>query len=105
MTEGEASQNARTMSVSVPCQTATRPIIDGRTFGFCKLTADCSSRQILGCSMVGDRAVDVVQIAAVAMAAGMHVDQLAYFPLCFPTYAGLLSQAAARLTYRLNHMN
>jgi dihydrolipoamide dehydrogenase len=90
------------MSVSVPFATATRPIIDGRTFGFCKLIADRSSRQILGCSIVGDRAVDIVQVAAVAMAAEMRVDQLAYFPLSFPIYAGVLSQAAAKLTYLLN---
>ena len=102
MTEGEARRSAYAMSVSVPFDASTRPIIDGRTFGFCKLTADRSSRQILGCSVVGDRAVDIVQVAAVAMAADMRVDRLAYFPLSFPTYAGVLSQAAARLTYRLN---
>ena len=90
------------MSVSLPFEDSIRPIIDGRTFGFCKLIADRSSRRILGCSVVGDRAVDIVQVAAVAMAADMRVDRLAYFPLSFPTYAGLLSQAAARLTYRLN---
>jgi dihydrolipoamide dehydrogenase len=102
ITEAEARQNAYALSVSVPYEEATRPIIDGRTFGFCKLTADRSTRQILGCSVVGERAVDIVQVAAVAMAAGMRVDQLAYFPLSFPIYAGLVSQAAARLTYRLN---
>lgn len=102
MTESEARQQAYAMSVSVPFGTSTRPIIDGRTFGFCKLIADRSSRRILGCSVVGDRAVDIVQVAAVAMAAEMSIDRLAYFPLSFPTYAGVLSQAAARLTYRLN---
>lgn len=102
MTESEALQSAYAMSVSVPFKASTRPIIDGRTFGFCKLIADRSSRRILGCSVVGDRAVDIVQVAAVAMAADMRVDRLAYFPLSFPTYAGVLSQAAARLTYRLN---
>jgi dihydrolipoamide dehydrogenase len=102
MTEGDARKSAYAISVSVPFGASTRPIIDGRTFGFCKLIADRSSRQILGCSVVGERAVDIVQVAAVAMAADMRVDRLAYFPLSFPTYAGVLSQAAARLTYRLN---
>lgn len=102
MTESEARQNAFAMSVSVAFEDSTRPIIDGRVFGFCKLIADRLSRRILGCSVVGDRAVDIVQVAAVAMAADMRVDRLAYFPLSFPTYAGVLSQAAARLTYRLN---
>ena len=102
MTEGEARRAAYAISQSVPFAAASRPIIDGRTDGFCKLVADRSSRQILGCSVVGDRAVDIVQVAAVAMAAAMRIDDLAYFPLSFPTYAGALSQAAARLTYRLN---
>jgi dihydrolipoamide dehydrogenase len=102
MIEGVARRGAYAMAASVPFESATRPIIDGRTQGFCKLIADRSSRLILGCSVVGDRAVDIVQVAAVAMAAGMRVDQLAYFPLSFPIYAGVLSQAASRLTYRLN---
>lgn len=54
------------------------PVIDGRTIGFCKLIADRSSRQILGRSLVGERALDVVQVAAVAMAAGMRVDRLLF---------------------------
>ena len=102
MTEAAARRSVDAMVVSVPFEAATRPIIDGRTFGFCKLIADRSSREILGCSIVGDRAVDIVQVAAVAMAAGMRVDQLAYFPLSYPIYAGVLSQAAARLTYGIN---
>lgn len=102
MTEAQARRAARSMTISVPLDTVTRPIVDGRTEGFCKLIADRSSRQILGCSIVGERAVDTVQVAAVAMAAEMRVDQLAYFPLSFPIYAGALSQAAAKLTYRLN---
>ena len=105
LTQAEALQSAYAMSVSVPFEDSTRPIIDGRTFGFCELIADRSSRRILGCSVVGDRAVDIVQVAAVAMAAEMRVDRLADFPLSFPTYAGVLSQAAARLTYRLNRAN
>ena len=73
----------------------TRAIIDDRTEGFCKLIVDRESRRILGCHLVGERAVDVAQIAAVAMAAGMTVDQLARVPLSFPTYAGILGRAAA----------
>ena len=80
----------------------TRPIIDGRTDGFCKLVVDRASGQILGCHLVGERAVDIVQLAAVAMAAGMSVDELARLPLSFPTYAGVLGRAAASAAYQLN---
>jgi pyruvate/2-oxoglutarate dehydrogenase complex dihydrolipoamide dehydrogenase (E3) component len=80
----------------------TRAIIDGRTTGFCKLVTNRVDHRILGCHVVGDRAVDVAQIAAVAMAGGLTVDQLARLPLSFPTYAGILARAAATAAYRLN---
>src|SRR5262249_17149694 len=80
----------------------TRTIIDGRTTGFCKLVVDRATCAILGCHVVGERAVDIVQVAAVAMAAGMRVDELANVPLSFPTYAGILGRAAAGLTRQLN---
>jgi dihydrolipoamide dehydrogenase len=73
----------------------TRTIIDGRTTGFCKLIVDRATSDILGCHIVGERAVDTVQAAAIAMAAGMRVDQLAFLPTSFPTYPGVLARAAA----------
>jgi pyruvate/2-oxoglutarate dehydrogenase complex dihydrolipoamide dehydrogenase (E3) component len=80
----------------------TRAIIDDRTIGFCKLVTDRNNHRILGCHIVGDRAVDVAQIAAVAMAGGVTVDELARLPLSFPTYAGILARAASTAAYRLN---
>jgi pyruvate/2-oxoglutarate dehydrogenase complex dihydrolipoamide dehydrogenase (E3) component len=81
----------------------TRGIIDGRTVGFCKLIVDRADHRILGCHVVGDRAVDTAQIAAVAMAGGLTVDALARLPLSFPTYAGVLARAAAAAAYHLNN--
>src|SRR5467141_2449007 len=51
--------------------------------------------RILGCHVVGERAVDIVQVAAIAIAGGMRVEDLARVPLSFPTYAGILVNAAA----------
>lgn len=81
----------------------TRGIVDGRTVGFCKLVVDRADHRILGCHVVGDRAVDTAQIAAVAMAGAVTVDALARLPLSFPTYAGVLARAAAIAAYHLNH--
>jgi dihydrolipoamide dehydrogenase len=81
---------------------AVRTIIDGRTSGFCKLIVERLSGQILGCHVVGERAVDIAQVAAVAMAAQMSVDALAHVPLSFPTYAGILGRAAAGAARELN---
>jgi len=99
MTEAEAGPGA--LVIRTLFAEATRPIIDGRTAGFAKLIAERETRAILGCAVVGERAVDIVQVAAVAMAAEMRVDALAHFPLSFPTYAGVLSQLAAKAAYAL----
>src|SRR5262249_838775 len=79
-----------------------RTVIDGRKFGFCKLIADRKTCRILGCHVVGERAVDITQVAAIAMAAGMRVDDLAQVPLSFPTYAGILALVAADAARQLN---
>ncbi|HEX7235315.1 MAG TPA: NAD(P)/FAD-dependent oxidoreductase, partial [Gammaproteobacteria bacterium] len=81
---------------------AVRTIIDGRTTGFCKLIVERGSGQILGCHVVGERAVDIAQVAAVAMTARMSIDALAHVPLSFPTYTGILGRAAARAARELN---
>lgn len=103
MTEASARAGHGILVQKVPFAAANRAIIDGRITGFCKLVIDRTSRRILGCSIVGERAVDIVQVAAVAMAADMDIHALAHFPLSFPTYAGILSQAAAKASYALNH--
>ncbi len=87
--------------VVTPFESVTRGIIDGRTVGFCKLIVNRADHRILGCHLVGDRAVDTAQIAAVAMAGCLTVDTLARLPLSFPTYAGVLARTAASAAYRL----
>src|SRR6185369_1412218 len=87
---------------TVHFNSTTRTIIDGRTRGFCKLVADRQTRQILGCHVVGERAVEIVQVAAVAMAGRMRVDDLAQVPLSYPTYAGVLGRVAATVSRQLN---
>ena len=46
--------------------------------GHVMLIADRKTSKILGCHIVGERAVDIVQVAAIAIAAGMRVDDLAW---------------------------
>jgi dihydrolipoamide dehydrogenase len=102
LTEAAARQTHDVVVVRVSFDSATRPIIDGRTTGFCKLLVDRATRTILGCHVVGERAVDIVQTAAIAMAAGMRVDALARVPLSFPTYTAILGRAAAIGARQLN---
>ncbi len=102
MTEKQARAAGEVVVAKVCFDSTTRTIIDGRTFGFCKLIVDSRTRRILGCHVVGERAVELTQVAAVAMAGGMRVDALAQVPLSFPTYAGVLGRVAAQATRRLN---
>ena len=102
LTETKARERYQVVVGKINFDSTTRTIIDGRTYGFCKLIADRESRQILGCHVVGERAVEIIQLAAIAMAAKMCVDELAQVPLSFPTYGAVLGRVAAMITRQLN---
>jgi pyruvate/2-oxoglutarate dehydrogenase complex dihydrolipoamide dehydrogenase (E3) component len=102
LTEAKARAAHDILTALVGFDSTTRTIIDGRTSGFCKLIVDRQTREILGCHVVGERAVEITQVAAVAIAARMRVDELAQVPLSFPTYAGALGRVAAKVTRQLN---
>lgn len=80
----------------------TRTIIDGHTYGFCKLIVDRATYKILGCHVVGERAIEIVQTAAIAISVGIRVDNLAEIPFSFPTYTAVLGRAAAKAARQLN---
>ena len=94
LTETAARQARETTVATVRFDSLPRPIIDGREAGFCKLVIDRDRHAILGCHVVGERAVELAQLAATAMAAQMPVEQLALVPFSFPTYADALGRAA-----------
>jgi pyruvate/2-oxoglutarate dehydrogenase complex dihydrolipoamide dehydrogenase (E3) component len=102
MTEAQAGRAHSIVTAVVHFDSTTRTIIDGRTTGFCKLIADRATRKILGCHVLGERAVEITQVAAIAIAAGMRIEELAQVPLSFPTYAGMLGIVAAKVTHQLN---
>jgi dihydrolipoamide dehydrogenase len=102
LTEKKARETHDVVTAVVHFDSTVRAIVDGRKFGFCKLIADRTTCRILGCHVVGERAVDIMQVAAVAMAARMRVDELARVALSFPTYAGILSRAAVSAAHQLN---
>ena len=102
LTEAKARATGNVLVAKVGFDSTTRTIIDGRTTGFCKLIVDRQSRKILGCHVVGERSVEITQLAAVAMTAGMGVDALSQVALSFPTYAGVLGKVAGSATRQLN---
>jgi dihydrolipoamide dehydrogenase len=102
LTEAKAHEAHDIETAVIRFDTTTRTIIDGHNVGFCKLIIDRNSHRILGCHVVGERAVEITQVAGIVIAAGMRVDDLAQIPLSFPTYAGILARVAASAARKLN---
>jgi pyruvate/2-oxoglutarate dehydrogenase complex dihydrolipoamide dehydrogenase (E3) component len=78
-----------------------RAVIDGRTEGFCKLVVEDRSERVVGAHVVGEQAVEVVQLVAAGMTAGMRVGQLAELELAYPTFTSIVGLAARRVTRQL----
>ena len=102
LTETTARKTREVVVATQRFDSLPRPIIDGRPTGFCKLIADRQLHTILGCHIVGERAVELAQLAAIAMAADMTVEQLALVPFSFPTYANALGRAAIKAARELD---
>jgi pyruvate/2-oxoglutarate dehydrogenase complex dihydrolipoamide dehydrogenase (E3) component len=101
LTEAKARQIHNIVTAVVHFDTTTRTIIDDRTVGFCKLLVDRGTRMIVGCHVVGERAVEIVQLAAMVMSSRTPVEELIRLPLSFPTYTGILMRAAYRAVEQL----
>src|SRR6202048_3004482 len=102
LTEAKARETHDVVTAVIRFDSTTRTIIDGRKVGFCKLIVDRTTCRMLGCHVVGERAVEIAQVAAIAIAAKMRMDDLAHIPLSFPTYAGILARVAASAARELN---
>ena len=102
LTEGRLRGEGRDYVVAVvPYAELDRGVVDGHTEGFCKLIVDRPSRRILGAHIVGEQAVEVVQIVATAMRAGMPVEQLAEVEFAYPTFTAIVGIAARRILREL----
>jgi pyruvate/2-oxoglutarate dehydrogenase complex dihydrolipoamide dehydrogenase (E3) component len=54
-------------------------------------------RYILGAHVLGEYSAEIIQVAAVCMAANMRVEQLAELQLAFPTFTEALGLAAQKI--------
>lgn len=101
LTEARARETHDAIASVVHFDATTRTLIDDRTAGFCKLLVDRNTHLLLGCHVVGERAVEIVQIAAMAMSSGSRIEDLVRIPLSYPTYTGIFTRAAYRAAERL----
>ena len=101
LTEERACLEEDPMVAVVPYADLDRGVIDGRSEGACKLIVSRSSRRVLGAHIFGEQAVEVVQLAATAMAAGMRVEGLAELELAYPTFTAAIGLAARKIVREL----
>jgi pyruvate/2-oxoglutarate dehydrogenase complex dihydrolipoamide dehydrogenase (E3) component len=93
LTEAKARANHDVVVATSPFALVVRPSIDDRPTGFCKLIVDRATHRMIGCHVVGERAVELAQVASVAIAAEMTVEQFARIPVSYPTYTNVLGRA------------
>jgi dihydrolipoamide dehydrogenase len=105
LTEAQARAAGTGYLVAViPYADLDRAVIDDRTAGFCKLIVSPETHRILGAHIVGEQALEAIQLIATGMAADMWVEQLAELELAYPTYTAIVGLAARRLVHDLGVM-
>jgi len=100
-TEVEARREQDGTVAVVPYADLDRGSIDGHRVGSCKLIVSRATQCVLGAHIVGEQAVEVVQIAATAMRAAMRVEKLADLELAYPTFTAVVGLAARRISRTL----
>jgi pyruvate/2-oxoglutarate dehydrogenase complex dihydrolipoamide dehydrogenase (E3) component len=101
LTEAQARERYDCAVAVVRYDHLLRAVIDRHAEGFCKLIVEQRNRHILGVHVLGEYSAEVIQVAAVAMAANLRVEQLAELQLAFPTFTEALGMAAQQLVRTL----
>jgi pyruvate/2-oxoglutarate dehydrogenase complex dihydrolipoamide dehydrogenase (E3) component len=85
------------VSAVVPYADLDRAVIDDHTTGFCKLLVGRENHRILGAHIVGEQALESIQLVAAGMAADMWIEQLAELELAYPTFTAVVGLAARQI--------
>jgi pyruvate/2-oxoglutarate dehydrogenase complex dihydrolipoamide dehydrogenase (E3) component len=102
LTEATARADGRDVVIGrVSYADLDRAVIDRRTDGFAKLIVERETHRVLGAHVVGEQAVEVVQIAATAMAATLPVEDLAEIEFAYPTFTSIIGLAARQVVHAL----
>lgn len=101
LTEAQARADHDVAVATVNYADLDRAVIDGRTVGFCKLIVSKETEEILGAHVVGEQAVEVMQIVAAGMVAHMKVQTLAELAIAYPTFTAIVGLAARQIVRKL----
>ncbi len=95
LTTEEAQARGEPMTpFQVPFDTVDRAVTDGRTRGFVRVLVRTGSDRILGATIVGPRAGELISEIAVAIGAGMGLAGLSNVVHPYPGYADAIRRAA-----------
>jgi pyruvate/2-oxoglutarate dehydrogenase complex dihydrolipoamide dehydrogenase (E3) component len=92
--EKEASQSYNIATYRVPFSQVDRAITTGQTNGFVTIVTKKWSSKILGCTIVGPRAGEMLGEISLAMYAGIPLRKLSALIHPYPTYNGAIRKAA-----------
>lgn len=89
------------LTAQIPYSELDRAVIDGRPEGLFKLIISQDTHRLLGAHAAGEQALEIVQMVAAGMTAGMWVEQLAEMELAYPTFTAVVGLAARRIVRQL----
>jgi dihydrolipoamide dehydrogenase len=95
LAEADAFAEGRKIRVTkVPFAASSRALIDNDPRGFVKIISDPATGVVLGGSIVGQNASELISVLAVAATAGLRVADIVESMLVHPTLSEALSEAA-----------
>jgi len=95
MAEADAFAEGRKIRVTkVPFAASPRGLIDNDPRGFVKIISDPATGVVLGGSIVGHNAAELIAVLAVAVTAGLRVSDIVESMLVHPTLSEALAEAA-----------
>lgn len=95
LAEADAFAEGRKIRVTkVPFSASAKALIEGDPRGFVKILSDPATGQVLGGSIVGHNAAELISVIAVAVTAGLRVNDIVESLLVHPALAEALSEAA-----------
>jgi dihydrolipoamide dehydrogenase len=95
LAEADAFAEGRKIRVTkVPFSASAKALIDGDARGFVKILSDPATGVVLGGSIVGNHAAELISVIALAVTAGLKVGDIVESLLVHPSLAEALADAA-----------
>jgi dihydrolipoamide dehydrogenase len=85
----------------VPYAALDRAVIDGHKEGFCKLIVSATTHRILGAHIMGEQALEILQLVATCLAADMQIEHLSEMELAYPTFTAIVGLTTRQIMREL----